>query len=72
MCCEFTHDYNKKGTVKNLQNSRLLIKSCEYKEFIYNGKKPFENLDGSASAYIWELRDGAKLQYHAVTEQSSS
>jgi len=64
MCCEFTHDYNQKGTVNNLKNNRLLIRSCIYKDFIFDGKKPFENLDGCASAYIWELREGAKLRYH--------
>lgn len=63
MCCEFTHDFNEKGTVIHLKNSRLLIKSCKYREFIYNGKKPFAELDGHASAYIWELREGAKLRY---------
>lgn len=64
MCCEFTHHYNEKGTIKNLKNSKLLIKSCSYKDFIFEGKKPFENLDGHASAYIWELREDAKLRYN--------
>ncbi len=63
MCCEFTHAYNEKGTLKNIENSRLLIHSSQYHEFIFEGKKPFENLSGHASAYIWELRDGAKLHY---------
>ncbi len=63
MCCEFTHAYNEKGTVKYIQNSKLLIRSCIYKDFIYEGKKPFEHLNGSANAYIWELREGAQLRY---------
>ena len=52
MCCEFTHAYTKIGTVKNIENSKLLIRSCVYKDFMYEGSKPFENLEGSASAYI--------------------
>ncbi|GEM_PF-1992614 len=63
MCCKFTDAYNERGTVKNIQNSKLLIRSCIYKDFIYEGKKPFENLKGAASAYIWELREGAQLRY---------
>jgi EAL domain-containing protein (putative c-di-GMP-specific phosphodiesterase class I) len=67
MCCKFTHDYNEKGTVNHLRNSKLLIRSCKYNEFVFNGSKPFQNLDGSASAYIWELREGAKLRYRINT-----
>lgn len=67
MCCEFTHRYNEKGTVKNLINSKLLIRSCQYKDFIFEGKKPFEHLEGSASAYIWELRSEAKLRYKILS-----
>lgn len=63
MCCEFTHDFNEKGTVNQLKNNKLLIRSQQYKDFIFNGIKPFENLEGCASAYIWELREGAKLRY---------
>jgi len=63
MCCEFTHDYNEKGTVKNIKNNKLLIRGCQYKDFIFDGKKPFENLEGAANAYIWELREGAQLKY---------
>jgi EAL domain-containing protein (putative c-di-GMP-specific phosphodiesterase class I) len=63
MCCEFTHHYNEKGTVKHIKNSKLLIRSCYYKDFIFEGKKPFQHLEGHASAYIWELREGAKLRY---------
>lgn len=65
MYCEFTHDYNEKGTVKNLTNNKLLIRSCLYKDFVFNGEKPFQSLEGSASTYIWELREGVKLKYNA-------
>lgn len=70
MCCEFTHHYNEQGTIKNLKNSKLLIRSCPYKDFIFEEKKPFEHLDGSASAYIWALRSGAKFRYH-IKDQNS-
>lgn len=63
MCCEFTHPYNEKGTIKYLKNKKILLRTCNYKDFIFEGKKFFENLKGSASAYIWELREGAKLHY---------
>ncbi len=63
MRCEFTHDYNEQGTIKNLTNSKLLLRTCVYKDFIFENKKPFAHLKGSASAYIWELREGAQLQY---------
>jgi EAL domain-containing protein (putative c-di-GMP-specific phosphodiesterase class I) len=67
MCCEFTHDSNEKGTVNQLRNNKLLIRSQQYKDFTFNGIKPFENLEGYASAYIWELREGAKLRYKINT-----
>ena len=63
MCCEFTHNYSEKATLHHLKNNKLLIRSCKYKDFIFDGIKPFENLDGYANAYIWELREGAKLRY---------
>jgi hypothetical protein len=63
MCCEFTHLYNEKGTVKNLKTNKLLIKTRKYNEFLFEGKAPFKELGGSASAYIWELREGARLKY---------
>ena len=69
MCCEFTHEYNERGTIKNLKNSRLLIRSCRYKDYVYEGQKPFADLEGGASAYIWELRQGAKLRYTPKQEE---
>lgn len=63
MCCEFTHHYNEQGTLKNIKNNKLLIRTCQYRNYIFEGKKPFENLEGYASAYIWELREEARLRY---------
>lgn len=68
MCCEFTHYYNEKGTLRNIKTKKLLIGSQIYREFIFEGECPFENLDGSANAYIWELRDGVRLTYRTQNE----
>lgn len=61
MICEFTNAFNEKGTLKELKNNRFLINTCLYNTFVYEGRKPFETLEGSANAYLWELREGAQL-----------
>lgn len=63
MYCEFTHTYNEKGTVKYIEYKKLRIRSISYQNFIYEGRKPFEHLEGEANAYIWELHDDARLHY---------
>jgi len=67
MCCEVIENSHEKNTVNQLTNNRLLIHSQKYKDFVVNGIKPFEQLEGFASAYIWELRDNAKLRYKINT-----
>jgi len=57
MCVESKHSSSK----------RLLTRSCKYRDYVYNGEKPFANLDGEVSAYIWELRQGARLNYQIKT-----
>jgi len=69
MCCEFTHHYNEHGTIKNLENGSFLINRCRYKDFVFDNKKPFESLEGEASAFIWELRPQARLQYHIKVQK---
>lgn len=69
MCCEFTHPYNQKGTLRNIHTNKLLIGSQTYKEFIFEGEQPFNNLDGSANAYIWELKEKAKLSYRSNDQE---
>ncbi len=64
MCCEFTHYLNEKGTVKHLEHGGIHFKSCLYKNYIYDGKKPFKNLDNHASSYVWRLHPEAELRYH--------
>lgn len=61
MYAKFTHAYNEEGTIKKLKNNRLLIKSCVYKDFMFENTHPFEHLEGIACAYIWELKNGAVL-----------
>ena len=68
MYCEFTHAFNEKGTVKYIQSNKFRIKSINYQDFIFEGKRPFEHLPGGANAYIWELHDGARLNYQILTQ----
>jgi hypothetical protein len=64
MCCEFTHYLNEKGTVKHLEHGHTNNRTCLYKDYVYEGKKPFANLDGYASSYVWKLCTDAELRYH--------
>lgn len=72
MCCELTHQHNENEFINDLKNKKLLIKSCPYKDFNHEGRKPFENLDGIANAYIWELKDGVKLRYRNRNQELMS
>lgn len=67
MCCEFTHYLNEKGTVKHLKYGGIHFKATIYKDYIYDGKRPFEKLDGYASSYVWKLHPDAELRYHLET-----
>lgn len=64
MCCEFTHYLNEKGTVKHLKHGGIHFKITLYKNYIYNGTKPFANLENYASSYVWRLHPEAELNYH--------
>lgn len=64
MCCEFTHYLNEKGTVKHLKYGGIHFKTCMYKDYIYEGKKPFAELTNYASSYVWRLHPNAELHYH--------
>lgn len=63
MCCEFTSAFNERGTVKQIPFNKLLLGSCNYGDFVYGDNKPFEKLEGTANAYLWELKPGSKLIY---------
>lgn len=63
MCCAFTHSITENATLPQLINNKLKIRSLPYKDFFYNGHYPFKQLEGAVNAYIWELREGAKLNY---------
>lgn len=63
MCCEFTNKFNEQGTIKSIKHKKVLIGECHYRDFSIGGTKPFENLNGSAHAYLWELKTQAKLIY---------
>lgn len=64
MCCEFTNNLNEKGTLRFIEQEKVLIGTCCYKDFVMDEMRPFEHLAGHANAYLWELRPDAKLTYH--------
>lgn len=64
MCCEFTHYFNEKGTIKHLEHGSSHLRTCMYKDYVLNGEKPFKHLDSHASSYVWKLRADAELRYH--------
>lgn len=71
--CEFTHHFNRRGVINHLVNRKKLIGAIPYNKFTFQGKKPFPDLYGGAYAYLWEIREGAKLTYKVnninITEQ---
>jgi hypothetical protein len=67
--CEFTHYYNEKGIVPYLKLPIKLIGSATYADFVYQGMKPFEYLNGGANAYLWAVRANAILSYEQNHEK---
>lgn len=63
MYSEFSNLHKEQGTLNHLENASLLVSECSYPDFVFNNEKPFAELKGSACAYIWELKKGAKLYY---------
>lgn len=61
--CELTHPYNQYGIIHHLRNPKRLIGRCVYNEFMYKGIRPFANLSGEASSYLWAIKDNALLVY---------
>lgn len=55
MTCEFTNHYNEKGTVKYLGEHRMILGTQIYRDYLYDGQKPFSGLDYYARSYLWEL-----------------
>lgn len=70
MCCEFTNYFNEKGTVKHLEHGGIHFKSRIYKDYVYEGKNPFEGLDHHASSYVWKLHRDAELRYHLADSRT--
>lgn len=69
MYSEFTHPYNEKGTIREIKTNKFLIGSQTYKDFIFEGELPFANLEGTANAYIWELKENSKLCYRMDNQE---
>lgn len=64
MYSELTNFYNEMGVFNHMkQNHRRLIGACDYKDFEVDGVKPFPHLKGYAHGYLWEICEGAGLQY---------
>lgn len=64
MYSELTNFYNEMGVFNHMkQNHRRLIGACDYKDFEVDGIKPFPHLKGYAHGYLWEIHEGAVLQY---------
>jgi hypothetical protein len=61
--CELTNIYNEKGIIPYMTNIKRLIGSCVYHDFCCDGVRPFENLAGGASSYLWEITGNPILQY---------
>lgn len=64
--CEFTHIYNEKGTIPYLKNAKQRIGSIIYQDFKLENERPFANLQGGATSYLWEIHPDAKLRYSAA------
>lgn len=58
MTSELTNYINEEGLIKYLSTEKQLINTIIYKDFIFENKKPFENLAGAADSYIWALKKG--------------
>lgn len=71
MCSELTNIYNEVGTLNHMHTNKLLLGSIVYAEFVFNDQKPFAELGGEAHGYLWELVQGATLEFkqhnHLVT-----
>lgn len=57
MTSDLTNHLNEEGLIKYIDNSKKLIKRIRYSEFIFNGNRPFEHLDGSGNSWIWALQN---------------
>lgn len=68
MYAELTNFYNELGIIRHLKNNKRLIGSAIYKDFVCEGIKPFEFLNGGANSYLWEIVPKAKLVYFIDNE----
>jgi hypothetical protein len=69
MWSELTNHYNESGIMHHLQYNKLLLRKQMYQDFIHNHIRPFANLSGGASGYIWELYPDAVLRYEQNNTQ---
>jgi len=61
MTSDLTNYLNEEGLIKYIDNSKKLIKAIRYSEFIFNGKRPFEHLDGTGKSWIWALQNNLEV-----------
>ncbi len=64
MYSELTNFYNEMGVFNHMtQKHRRLIGARDYKDYEIDGFKPFPHLKGYAHGYLWEISEGAVLEY---------
>ncbi|MBX3708659.1 MAG: hypothetical protein KIT56_05580 [Gammaproteobacteria bacterium] len=63
MMSELTNYINTNGIMHHLHYNKILLGSQIYQNYVFEGIKPFKDLSGIATSYLWELRKDAMLTY---------
>lgn len=61
MFSELTNYINENGLVKYLEFEKKLLGVTVYRDFQFDGRKPFSMLAGEAHSYLWELYHDDKI-----------
>lgn len=63
MYCELTNILNERGIMHHLKNTKKLIGSRTYNDFVTEGIRPFAGLTSGANSYLWEIQPHSQLIY---------